>query len=95
MYVKVAYTGTDIGQLYLGDIGRRTASNVAAPRRGQDQYINPGETIFLVATSDVLLSMDRGSLKKFADAGSLVVTTQANLVGAESTTVKQGVTVQF
>lgn len=75
--VEITHTGaTDVGQLYLADIGRRNSlgGGVSIYGYGQDQYINPGETIELVATSQVLLSIDRGMLKTFADDGTLTVT---------------------
>jgi len=75
--VEVVHTGaTDVGQLYLADVGRRNSlgGGVSIYGYGQDQYINPGETIELVATSQVLLSIDRGILKTFSDDGTLTVT---------------------
>ena len=75
--VEIVHTGaTDVGQLYLADVGRRNSLGGGASiyEYGQDQYINPGETIELVATSQVLLSIDRGMLKTFSDDGTLTVT---------------------
>ena len=75
--VTVEHTGsTSVGQLYLADVGRRNSLGGGASiyGYGQDQYINPGETIELIATSQVLLSMDRGMLKTFSDDGTLIVT---------------------
>jgi len=75
--VEIVHTGaTDVGQLYLADVGRRNSLGGGASiyGYGQDQYINPGDTIELVATSQVLLSIDRGMLKTFSDDGTLTVT---------------------
>ena len=75
--VEITHTGaTDVGQLYLADVGRRNSlgGGVSIYGYGQDQYINPGDTIELVATSQVLLSIDRGMLKTFSDDGTLTVT---------------------
>jgi len=59
---------TTIGQLYLADVGRRNSLGGGASiyEYGQDRYLNPGDTIQLVATSQVLLSIDRGILKTFS-----------------------------
>ena len=75
--VEVVHTGaTDVGQLYLADVGRRNSlgGGTSIYGYGQDQYINAGDTIQLVATSQVLLSIDRGMLKTFSDDGTLTVT---------------------
>jgi hypothetical protein len=75
--VSIVHTGsTGVGQLYLADVGRRNSLGGGASiyGYGQDRYINPGETIQLVATSQVLLSIDRGMLKTFSNNGTLTVT---------------------
>jgi len=74
--VEIVHTGaTDVGQLYLADIGRRNSlgGGVSIYGYGQDQYINSGDIIELVATSQVLLSIDRGMLKTFSDDGTLTI----------------------
>ena len=74
--VEIHHTGaTGVGQLDLADVGRRNSlgGGVSIYGYGQDQYINPGQTISLVATSQVLLSIDRGMLKTFSDDGTLTV----------------------
>jgi len=57
-----------VGQLYLADVGRRVGlgGGVSIYEYGQDRYLNPGDTIELVATSQVLLSIDRGMLKTYS-----------------------------
>jgi len=56
-----------IGQLYLSDVGRRNSlgGGVSIYEHGQDRYINPGATVELVATSQVLLSIDRGVINTY------------------------------
>jgi hypothetical protein len=78
--VEITHNGTNgLGQVYLSDVGRRNSlgGGVSVYEHGQDQYLNPGETIQLVATSQVLLSIDRGVLKTFSSgdfSGSLSIT---------------------
>lgn len=66
--VQITHNGSGVGQLYLADVGRRVGlgGGVSIYEYGQDQYINPGDTIELVATSPVLLSIDRGTLKTYS-----------------------------
>lgn len=75
--VAIHHTGsTGVGKLYLSDVGRRNSlgGGESIYGYGQDQYINPGQTVNLVATSQVLLSIDRGMLKAFSVDGTLTVT---------------------
>lgn len=77
--VEITHNDTGLGQIYLSDVGRRNSlgGGVSVYENGQDCYLNPGETIELVATSQVLLSIDRGVLKKFSSgehAGALTIT---------------------
>jgi len=72
--------GTEtLGQVYLADVGRRNSlgGGVSIYEYGQDRYLNPGDTIQLVATSQVLLSVDRGILNRFSSGaytGVLTIT---------------------
>jgi hypothetical protein len=72
----VAYSGTDFGRIYLGDIGQRNqlGNGLGLYHKGQDQYITHGQTKTLVTTGDVLLSAGSGRIKKFVDKGAFVVT---------------------
>lgn len=72
----VAYSGTNYGRVYLNDVGGRNqlGSGLGIYHLGQDQYINPGQTLVLQTTGDVLLSKARGRIKKFVDRGAFVVT---------------------
>lgn len=77
--VEITHNDAGLGQLYLSDVGRRNSlgGGVSIYEHGQDQYLNPGETIELVATSQVLLSIDRGVLHTFSTgdyAGELTIT---------------------
>ncbi|MDB4330382.1 hypothetical protein N9948_01530 [bacterium] len=77
--VEITHNDTGLGQLYLSDVGRRNSlgGGVSIYEHGQDTYLNPGDTIELVATSQVLLSIDRGVLKTFSSgdfAGELTIT---------------------
>ena len=80
--VIVGHNGTNgtktVGQLYLHDVGRRNSlgGGVSIYEYGQDQYLNPGHFTILVATSQVLLSIDRGLLKTYSSgvfAGILTI----------------------
>ena len=70
--VQIVHNGTNgvktVGQLYLADCGRRNSLGGGASiyEYGQDQYLNPGDTIQLISTSQVLLSVDRGMLNRFS-----------------------------
>ena len=70
--VTITHNGTNgtktVGQLYLADVGRRygLGGSGSIYEYGQDLYINPGETKTLVATSQVLLSIDRGMIDTFS-----------------------------
>jgi len=81
--VRITHNGTNgtknVGKLYLGDVGRRNSLGGGASiyEYGQDCYLTPGQTKDLVATSQVLLSVDRGMLKAFSSGnftGILTIT---------------------
>jgi hypothetical protein len=77
--IEITHNELGLGQLYLSDVGRRNSlgGGVSIYEHGQDKYLNPGETIQLVATSQVLLSLDRGVLNTFSTgdyAGELTIT---------------------
>jgi len=67
----VTYDGTDVGRIYLRDIGQRNGLGGGGSiyQLGQDQYLSYGQDATLIETSDVLLSADRGVIKTFDDAG--------------------------
>lgn len=76
----VTYDGTDVGPIYLRDIGQRNqlGGGKGIYVIGQDQYLAHGSDATLVSTSDVMMSNTSGVLKHFADAGSLTVTIVAD-----------------
>lgn len=67
-YTKVVYSGTDIGPIYLGDVGRRPGlgGGNSIYTTGQDKYIKSGETKRLLNTSEVQLSVDAGTLLHYS-----------------------------
>jgi hypothetical protein len=82
--VRITHNGTNgsktVGQLYLADVGRRNSlgGGESIYAYGQDCYLNPTGTnhVDLVATSQVLLSIERGIIHTFSSgdfAGILTV----------------------
>jgi hypothetical protein len=68
-YTVLSYSGTNYGALYLEDIGVRPQLGKGVMGKiGQDIVINPGDIIAVVTTGDVLLSREKGTLKKYSDA---------------------------
>lgn len=67
--------GAFTSSVYLGDIGRRNGLGGGGSiySLGQDQYLASGDSVDLVATGDVLLSIEKGLIKKLADIGLLEV----------------------
>lgn len=71
------------GSLYLSDVGRRNSlgGGVSVYEHGQDCYLNPAnagtgpgcDKVDLVATSQVLLSIDRGVLKTYEASGDVSI----------------------
>lgn len=76
----VKYDGTDVGKIYLRDIGQRNqlGGGQGVYTIGQDQYIDYGGDATLLSTSDVMLSATSGVIKNFDDAGSFSVTIKAD-----------------
>lgn len=64
-------SGDDFNQIYLTDVGRRSSlgGSQGIYTLGQDQYLNPGETIQLQDTGAVTLSKATGLIKKLLDLG--------------------------
>ena len=73
---SVNYSGTDVGPVYLKDIGQRNGlgGGKGIYVLGQDQYLAKGHSVRLISTSDVMLSMTKGVLKNLSDRGIVVVT---------------------
>jgi hypothetical protein len=72
----INYDGTNVGPIYLRDIGMRNqlGGGKGIYVNGQDRYIAYGGDATFVSTSDVMLSMTRGVLKSFIDSSSLRAT---------------------
>jgi len=67
--------GDAVGPIYIGDIGRRLDHpSELELTSGQDQYINPGDTLLVEETGDVLLSADSGMLAMMSALGVLSLT---------------------
>lgn len=88
-FTKVVYSGTNIGIIYLEDVGRRPGlgggSSIYVD--GQDKYIKYGETKRLLNTSEVQLSVDAGVLAHYAaNAGETRFSGSAPLVLTQTST---------
>jgi transketolase C-terminal domain/subunit len=68
----IRYDGTDVGTIYLRDIGQRNqlGGGKGIYSLGQDRYLAHGHDCTLISTSDVMLSNTLGVIKHFTDAGS-------------------------
>lgn len=66
-------TGKPAGPILLSDIGKRT-SQMGVYRIGQERYVKVGATLDFVTTGEVLLSADRGQIKKFVNRGIISFT---------------------
>lgn len=72
LYTKVVYSGTNIGPIYIGDVGRRAGlgGGVSIYQQGQDKYIHNGETRRFLNSGEVQLSVDSGTLGHFSTNGA-------------------------
>lgn len=73
--VRVKYVGTNVGKIYLSDIGKRYQLGGGregdyANSSGDDQYLMWGETLILQKSGEVLNSIANGVLKYFSNAPS-------------------------
>lgn len=81
-FTIVAYSGTNIGAIYLEDCGKRKQLGGGDQFvHGQDIVINHGDRIALVNGGPVLVSAQLGILKRYAASGSLVLTQSATATG--------------
>lgn len=76
----IHYDGTDVGPVYLKDIGQRNGlgGGRSIYVKGQDQYVDPGTDTTFISTSDVMLSNTSGVIKKMVDNGVFTVTVVAD-----------------
>jgi hypothetical protein len=67
--------GAFTSSVYLGDVGRRNGLGGGGSiyQLGQDQYLASGDSVDLVATGDVLLSIEKGVIAKLVEVGLLEV----------------------
>jgi len=83
--IKIAYLGTNVGKIYLSDIGKRYQLGGGREgdyqsHSGQDRYVIWGETKVVQKSGEVLMSMVDGVLKFFStEASSSAFTTGAPL----------------
>lgn len=73
--VIVKYDQTDVGRIYLGDVGQRhqLGGGKGLYTLGQDRYLSKGQDTTFIQTGDVLMSANAGRIKHFADASSFTV----------------------
>jgi hypothetical protein len=76
----VHYDGTNLGSVYLKDIGQRNGlgGGRSIYVKGQDQYVEHGTDTTFISTSDVMLSATSGVIKKMVDNGVFTVTIVAD-----------------
>lgn len=68
-------SGRNFGPIYLGSLKRRNGlgGGVSTGLNGQDRYLNPNESLDIIPTSEFLLSLSKGQLKKFISIGLISV----------------------
>jgi len=73
--VIVRYDNTDMGRIYLGDVGMRNqlGGGKGLYTLGQDRYISHGQDATFIKTGDVLMSANVGRIKKFSDLGAFTI----------------------
>ena len=80
----VKYDRTDVGPIYLRDIGQRNqlGGGKGIYTLGQDRYLAYGHDTTLISTSDVMLSATSGVIRHYIDSSSLTVTMTADGAGS-------------
>lgn len=73
--VIVKYDTTDLGRIYLGDVGMRNqlGGGKGLYTLGQDRYISHGQDATFIKTGDVLMSANAGRIKKYSDLGAFTI----------------------
>jgi len=76
----VKYDGTNVGTIYLRDIGQRNqlGGGKGIYNLGQDRYLAYGSDATFTSTSDVMLSATAGVIKYYTDNGSFTTTVVAD-----------------
>jgi hypothetical protein len=73
-FTLVTYSGTDIGAIYIEDIGKRKQLGGGDQAiKGQDVVIRKGDTVALANGSGVVISAQLGTLKTWSTANSELV----------------------
>jgi len=88
--LKLVYNGTNIGKIYLSDIGKRYGLGGGvegdySDGAGQDRFIIWGETVILDKSGTVLRSWTSGVIKFFSTAAS-----SASFINGAPLTVSDG-----
>lgn len=68
----VVYDGTNLGKIYLRDIGGRNqlGNGQGIFSYGQDQYLSYGQDATFQNTSDVIMSVNQGVIKTYDKASA-------------------------
>ena len=71
----ITYDKTDIGRIYLGDVGQRNqlGTGKGIYSYGQDKYISHGHDATFVTTGDVMMSRSVGTIKMALDATAITL----------------------
>jgi hypothetical protein len=72
----VHYDGSNLGTIYLRDIGQRNGlgGGKGIYTLGQDCYVDYGTDTTFISTSDVMLSATSGVIAKYVTAGAFELT---------------------
>ncbi len=65
-------TNISTTQIFLSDL-RLAQESQTVGRRGEDRYINPGQSVYLPDTSEVLRSASAGDIFRFKQSGKISV----------------------
>jgi hypothetical protein len=65
-------TNVSSSKIYLADLKFLPQAQTEG-RRGEDQYLDPGDFVYLPNTSEVIRSALKGDLKKFRDTGYITL----------------------
>ena len=73
----VNYDQTDIGAIYLGDIGQRNqlGTGKGIYSHGQDRYLHYGQDATFITTGEVMMSYDTGRIRFGIDSSAFTVGT--------------------
>jgi transketolase C-terminal domain/subunit len=71
----VSYDKTNIGKIYLGDVGQRNQLGTGRGifSHGQDRYIHHGQDATFVTTGDVMMSTAVGRIRYGIDSSAFTI----------------------